>query len=505
MDKVNEFEYGVDEMRIKTKYRFSKESNEHYRYGGEDITNDVDIVVNYVKHHITHQAPRLRSLKNYYEGMNETILELSRRKEPELADNRMTHNFAQYISTFIQGYMAGVPIKTEYPANDDDNVDEVEVNDMLQKINRINEADELNSELILDQSIYGRAYELVFRSQQDEVRFVRLDPEYTFMILSDDVEKRPVAGVRYVYDFGSREKLTIYLYTEDFIVSYRLDLSKESQVVETEVKENMFAEVPIVEYENNSSRRGDFESVLSLIDAYDSTQSDLANYSQDINDALLVIEGNPNIDSKKARDMKKVNIMILRPSTSSDGTIVRTTADYKYKKYDVSGMEAYKTRLLNDIFMISNVPNLLDSQFSGNQSGEALKMKLFGLSQKRATKERKFKKGLRKRYRLIKNILETAKEGSFEVENLVITFTENMPRAITQEIEWFSKLGGKLSQATMLSLLSFIENPQKEKDKLAEEAEVATPTNNLDYDNLRRFAEEGDANAELGAEQEERA
>src|SRR5699024_2803439 len=115
-------------------------------------------------------------------------------------------------------------------------------------------------------------------------------------------------------------------------------------------------------------------------------------------------------------------------------------ADYIYKQYDVQGTEAYKDRLFNNILLFTSIPNLLDDKKSTTpQSGEALKMKLFALEQIRATKERTFKKSLRDRYRLISNISAIAAEGEFDVNDLSITFTENLPRAIDKEIEWFSK------------------------------------------------------------------
>ncbi|HEY4554692.1 MAG TPA: phage portal protein, partial [Bacillaceae bacterium] len=158
-----------------------------------------------------------------------------------------------------------------------------------------------------------------------------------------------------------------------------------------------------------------------------------------------------------------------------DGKAGQADADYIYKQYDVAGTEAYKSRVFDNILLFTNIPNLLDSKFAGNQSGEALKMKLFGLSQKRATKERLFKKSLRDRYRLINNIMSTASEGTFDVNDLSISFTENLPKAIEQELKWFGELGGQLSQKTLLSLLSFVENPQEELDKIAAENKLNQP------------------------------
>ena len=142
-----------------------------YKYSSaENLLNNEDDLSEFIRHHQTVQRPRLKELRDYYKGHNRMILEADtgkRRLEPHLADNRATHNFAKYVSQFIQGYMMGVPLKTSYP---DESVDE-----QIRDINRLNDADEHNSEIVLDQSIYGRAYELIYRNQYDEVRFTTSD------------------------------------------------------------------------------------------------------------------------------------------------------------------------------------------------------------------------------------------------------------------------------------------------------------------------------------------
>ena len=79
--------------------------------------------------------------------------------------------------------------------------------------------------------------------------------------------------------------------------------------------------------------------------------------------------------------MKKANLLLLANGRMSpDGSKSQTDAKYIYKQYDVSGTEAYKERLQDDIHKISFVPDLTDESFSGNRSGEAMKYKLFGFS-----------------------------------------------------------------------------------------------------------------------------
>ena len=439
--------------------RFADESNTHYRYSSaEALLNNPEIISEMIEHHQVFQVPRLRTLREYYKGDNTSVLEGQRRKEEHLADNRATHNFAKYVSQFIQGYMMGVPLKTSYP---DEKVDE-----LLRDINRENDADEHNAELVLDQSIYGRAYELINRNQQDEVKLYVLDALETFVVYDDTVECKPIASVRYIGNQFEDES-TVYVYTNEIERLYKMNDSYELSLVDEYV--HYFECVPVIEYENNKYRQGDFEDVLTLIDLYDAAQSDTANYMQDLNDAMLLIKGNVSLDVDEAKAMKDANLLFLQTEIDADGKSGQADANYIYKQYDVAGTEAYKDRIFNNILLFTSIPNLLDDTKSGVQSGEAIKMKLFALSQKRATKERLFKRSLRDRYRMINNILSVASEGQFDVNEISITFTENLPSMIDKELEWFAKMGGQLSNQTMLEQLTFIESAKEEMELIEEE------------------------------------
>ncbi len=452
------------------KKRFSEEANIHYRYiSVEELTKNTDKLLEMIEHHENQQVPRLKVLQDYYEAENTTILVDKRRREEHLADNRAAHGFGEYVSGFIQGFMVGIPLKTTYPVDD--------VNEKLREINRTNDADEHNSELVLDQSIYGRAYELVYRNQLDETRFTVSSVLETFVIYDNGVEGNPIAAVRYFDDKFNENKRNVYLYTDENI--YHYILGDDGKLEEKEEKQHFFKGVPIVEYSNNRFRRGDFEKVLSLIDLYDSAQSDTGNYMQDFNDAMLKIVGNLDIDVETAKEMKEHNILLLQTEMDSEGRAGQADADYIYKKYDVAGTEAFKNRIKNDIHMFTYTPNMDDESFASNQSGEALKYKLFGLEQKRATKERLFKKALRNRYRLINNIMSMASEGSFDVNDITITFTPNLPKNLLEEIKAFVDLGGDLSEETKLSLLSFVENPQEEMEKMKKESPQMQRVNNM--------------------------
>lgn len=449
------------------KRRFNEQANLIYTFSSaDDLLADTKQLEKFIDHHQTVQLPRLDVLDSYYEGNNVSILDGERRKEKHLADHRATHNFAKYVSQFIQGYLVGVPLKTVYPVE--------AIDDQLKDLNRDNDADAHNSEMVLDLSIYGRAYELLYRSKRDETRFVQSSPLETFVIYDDTVEQEPIAGVRYITDpFEEKQKTTVFVYTDDKIVEYSME--QDGSLTFAEETVHFFEGVPIVEYQNNRFRQGDFEDVLSLIDLYDSAQSDIGNYMSDLNDAMLVISGNLDIDVEKAKNMKQANLLMLQTETDAEGRSTPAKADYIYKKYDVGGTEAYKERLQQDIHKFTSTPEMNDSNFSGVQSGEAMKYKLFALEQKRANKERLFKRSLRERYRLLNNMLTTASEGGFDTNDIVITFTPNLPKSIKEEVKYFTELGGELSQETKLSILSFVENPQEEAEKIEKERAEGLP------------------------------
>lgn len=450
-----------------TKKRFSDEANLVYTFpSADELLSDTKQLEKFIEHHQTNQRPRLDELDDYYEGNNVSILDGKRRKEEHLADNRATHNFAEYVSQFIQGYLVGIPLKTVYPIE--------AIDEQLKDINRVNDADAHNSEVVLDLSIYGRAYELLYRNKRDETRFVQCSPLETFVIYDDTVEREPIAGVRYINDsLDEKQNTKVYIYTDSKTISY--SLGNDGSLVLDAEKEHHFKGVPIIEYQNNRFRKGDFENVLSLIDLYDSAESDTANYMSDINDAMLVIAGNLDIDTKEAKSMKQANLLMLQTEVDAEGRSTPAKADYIYKKYDVGGTEAYKDRLQNDIHKFTNTPDLNNQSFAGVQSGESMRYKLFGLEQRRSTKERLFKRSLRERYRLLNNIMQTVAEGGFDVKDIVITFTPNLPKSIKDEIENFTKLGGELSEETKLSILSFVENPQEEMERIESETPKGLP------------------------------
>src|SRR5690625_3794563 len=235
MPKVNEFETAADQQyRSISKQRFSDEARIHYRYpSADELVNNTKDLAEIIQHHAEHQRPRLQTLKNYYEANNEYVLRQNRRRDEHLADHRAIHAFGEYISNFMQGYMVGIPLKTSYP--------DEEVDELLREINRTNNADEHNADLVLDQSIYGRAYELLYRNAKDEIRFAVSDVLETFVIYDDTVEMNPIAGVRYIEN-QFKDDVSVHFYTDKWLIEY--SMGSDYKLAEISKKDNPFQDVP---------------------------------------------------------------------------------------------------------------------------------------------------------------------------------------------------------------------------------------------------------------------
>ena len=461
--------------------RFHRESRMRYRINNieELFENEHKVLREFLEHHKSIQRPRIQELYDYSEGNNHTISIQQRRSEQDMADTRIVHNFGKSISVFKQGYLVGKPIQVEY----DDEEEDSETDEVLKEIAKVNSFHDLNRMLVLDLSKVGRAYDLVYRSMEDVTKVKRLDPLNTFVIYDNTLEDKMLAGIRY-YSVGltDNKKHFIDVYVKDVI--YKCQMI-EGVITELAIEPHMFNDVPITEYLNTAEGMGDYESELSLIDSYDAVQSDTANYMTDTSDAILAIFGQVAFpddvlgDNKKQieymRKMRRARLLQLKPPVDINGAEGKVDAKYLYKQYDVNGVESYKKRIVNDIHKYTNTPDMTDTNFSGIQSGEAMKYKLFGLEQARVDTQSLFEKSLRRRYQLIANIGDFVKElTDFDISKLKITFNPNLPKALEETINAFKSLGGMVTNETAMRLTGIVDDPKHEQELLD------TPTITLD-------------------------
>lgn len=481
MDKVNEFEHG-ESFNSKVKrgpFPFSVASNIHYRYSSaEDLLEHPEDLADMVRHHRANQVPRLSVLDDYYKARNTGIMNGRRRKDDDKADYRAAHNFAKLFSQFDTGYLTGNPLKIEVGE------EAKKEKELIDDFNQRNDIDALNSEIALDISKYGRAYELQYRNVDDENKISLSNVFETFVVYDTTVERKEILAVRCVDAApGINDKVLVIAYTDTQIVYFSEVSFSTLELKENKREDHKYKEVPITEYSSNRFRMGFYEDCLTLIDLYDNAQSDTANYMTDLNDALLVISG--DFDSSTMTIDKEANTLLLESGQDMSGAKTSIDARYMYKQYDVAGAEAYKSRIANDMHEIVNVPNLTDVNFAGNQSGKAMEYKLFGFMQGMSVKQRLFTKSLERRYSLLMNIEHSATGKAYKrLNGFSVIFTPNLPKAVQEELAMLIDAGAEFSQETLLSLASFVDSYSNEKDRIKKENQPSGDANGgYDFEN----------------------
>ena len=384
-------------------------------------------------------------------------------------NNKIANSYASYITDTLVGYFMGKPVS--YNADDDTVLEEL---NMIFEYN--DEADE-NIELAKNASIYGVGYEMLYMSEE-EVRFKSLDPKQCIPIFDDTIDSNLLAFIRYYdnYDVVQDKTTTIIeLITDTTITRYQCG-NNYSDFTLLDSYKHYFGMVPIAIFKNNEEELGDFETVISLIDAYDKLESDSLNDFEYFVDAYLALYGF-TAEPEDIQKMKENRVLLM-----DDGT----SAEWLTKNVSDTNIENIKTRIDADIHKFAKCPNMADKEFASNASGVAIKFKLLGTENKVSIKERKFKRGLQQRLELLATINGVLSDG-FDWRSVDIVFSRNIPSNDTDIANMVNTLSGIVSEETLLAQLPFIENVQDEIKRLDADKEKNKENNpffqsSMDYE-----------------------
>lgn len=413
----------------------------------KDLTEKV--IGNIIKTHKSSTLPRMLKLEDYYKSKNDILAR--QMNDPTKPNNRIANPYASYITDTLVGYFIGEPIT--YNSADERVLEE------LQLIFEYNDEADENTELAKNASIYGVAYELLYITE-DGVRFKPLDPKQCIPIYDDSIDNNLIAFIRYYddYDVVSDKTFTIIeVITDKDITRYQTSTSIGTFIL-LETYSHFFGMVPIATYKNNEEELGDFESVISLIDAYDKLESDSLNDFEYFVDAYLALYGF-TAEPEDVKKMKENRVLLMDEGTSAEW-LIKDTSD--------SHIENIKNRIDADIHKFAKCPNMADKEFASNASGVAIKFKLLGTENKVAIKERKFKRGLQQRLELLANINGVIASG-FDWRSIEIIFTRNIPSNDTDIANMVNTLSDIVSKETLLAQIPFVEDVQAELDRLDKE------------------------------------
>lgn len=419
----------------------------------EEVTED--LVSEAVALHQSHLLKGYIENEDMYMSQHKILRQIQ--KEPWKPDNRLVINYAKYIVDTFSGYQIGVPVKVTH--------DDEEVTEFINDFRKLNDMEDTEFELAKMSDIFGHAFLYVYQDESGNTRTTYNNPINMFIVHDNTIEEKPLFAVRYAFNEG---EVTGYgqVITDKEVIE--ISVEKGGSVSFGERDSHLYGKLPVVELIENEERQGIFESVKTLINALNKAASEKANDVDYFADAYLKIVG-VELKEDMATQIRENRIFNLWKN-GSDGVL--PDVGFLEKPNSDTTQENLIALLKESIFAVSMVANLSEEDF-GNASGTALAFKLQAMDNLAKMKDRKMQSALNRLYEIVFNV-PMATVSSDGWTGIKYQFTRNVPRNVLEEAQVVSQLSGQVSNETKLSVLSIVDNPKQEIEKMEKEEESSS-------------------------------
>ena len=437
---------------------------------GNAITGQM--IAELVKENAT-RATTQRTLHERFKGTQAGVPVLNRTFPIENAskvNNKLANDFFGDIINTKIGYFAGKPVSYKYTIRDADggSTKSEDVDTKLKGFLKRNQIADLDAESAKIAAITGMATRLCYNNLDGEAQIINVPP-WECIFISDEIgiTDAPYAIRYYQIEIGDKKytkaefyddvNITFWIREDDgtAATAFKLDESEEKNPAP-----HLMAGCPLICFPNNEEMIGDCDKVLSLIDGYDRTLSDVNSEIEQFRLAYLAFYG--SVPKQEDLDTLRKTGVIGFPESSD-------RAEYITKNLNDVAVENHLNRLEDNIVELAQSVRFSDESF-GQASGVAMKFKLFNLESKCMISERKFIKALFRQFRVLSGYF--AKKGiTYDPWEFEFVFTRNFPLNLMDEAQSLQALRGNVSDETAYSQMSFIDDPVKEIERKKAEDE----------------------------------
>ncbi|MCD8381530.1 MAG: phage portal protein [Clostridiales bacterium] len=417
-----------------------------------DVENIRPEVLRYAIERAERANGRFDKLHRYYRGNHDNL----RQGKPEPEEVRVAVNYAKYVVDIALGYYLGDPVK--YDANQTHDAEGGEHIDLLPLLGCYDrqQIGEIDSRLGKGMGIYGECLELCYASSkaEPEPRSAYIDPRCGILVEDSTVEHNKLFALVWERrETTARQKyyfLTVYTdRTEKDYRSTDLKTAVFRQVGET--RNHYFGAVPVIAYENNDERQGDFEQIIPLIDAYDDLMSNRFTDKRKFVDALLVFFGMTLREGDEEKLLREKFI---------DGAPLDAKVEYIQKTFDENSVQVLADAAVREMHKMTLTVDMSDENFAGNSSGQALKLKLLTMNLLVKNKIRRMERGLKERLTLYNRWLMTkGAMRELSISDVDVVFAIATPINEAEVVQLVTSLQGIVDDQTLLSQLWFIRDP----------------------------------------------
>jgi len=317
-------------------------------------------------------------LMKYLRGI-QPILNRVKQHNSEI-NNKIVVNVANQIVTFKASEFAGEPI--QYVSRGA----KKSVPEKIEKLNSmmISEGKQTKDfDLAYKMFTVGVGYRLVLRDKAldvsravetgeylDEAPFEIYipDPRNTFVIRLNDVSKRVVAGVTYVFLDEQKTRVQYTVYTKN--VTYTVEGSTERADKITKRDVHNFGMVTLVEYPCNTVFMSPIEVVHDMLNAYSLVMSDRLDGIEQFIQAIMVFEG---VDVTREQFLELKDLGAIKIPPSIDGRQSRVY--YLNEQLDQSQTQTLVDDIYQTILQIVGMPSQGNANTSDSSNNGAMIIK----------------------------------------------------------------------------------------------------------------------------------
>ncbi|MBE0449031.1 MAG: phage portal protein [Actinobacteria bacterium] len=381
-------------------------------------------------------------------------------------NNKLANDFIGEIVDMKVGYMFGNPISYQI---DKEAQGAEAANEEIAMFNKRNAIDDLDAETGKLATICGIGARLLYIDTEGDESVMNLWPWEVIFVYENNIEE-PLAAIRYykVWRLSDNDEWVEYIRAEWYTneaIHYLLSDDKGEYSYDPEEPVNplphVFDEIPVIAFINNEEMQSDFEKVLSLIDGYDRTLSDVNSEIEQFRLAYMKLIG-ASIDDDTLDAALRTGVFQI-PQEGCD-------LEFLTKELNDVIVENHLNRLEDNILRFAKSTNFKDESFAGQQSGVAIRYKLTPLESKCVTMERKFTTALRRQFKVLVTAWQK-RNVTFDPIDTKFTFTRNIPINLLDEAKTTTKLKGMVSEETRLGQLTFVENVEEEIERMKADTE----------------------------------
>ena len=335
--------------------------------------NLLDVLNNALTIHSRNRSEEIY-LEKYLRGI-QPILNRVKKYHDEI-NNKTVVNVANQIVTFKTAEFAGEPI--QYVSRGS----RKSVPKKVEKLNSMMLSEGKQSkdmDLAYKMFTAGVGYRLVLNDKAegiangesyDEAPFEIYipDPHNTFVIRVNNVTKRVIAGVTYVFLDDAKSKVLYTVYTPN--VTYQVEGTAMTATSLVEKTVHNFGMVNLIEYPCNSLYMGAFEVVLPLLDAYNACLSNRLDGIDQFIQAIMVFEG-VDITREQFLELKDLGALKLPPAIDGRSSKVY----YLNEQLDQSQTQTLVDDIYNTILQIVGMPSQGNANTSDSSNNGAVIMK----------------------------------------------------------------------------------------------------------------------------------